>query len=62
MKYLLWLLALLGVVFVALRLFKVIAWSWWWVIAPFLGAGVVFGVCVVIAILVLWWVGNYLRL
>lgn len=26
---------LLGVLFVALKLLGVIAWSWWWVLAPF---------------------------
>ena len=26
---------LLGVVFIVLKLCKVIAWSWWWVLAPF---------------------------
>jgi hypothetical protein len=28
-------LGLLGVVFVTLKLCKVIDWSWWWVTAPF---------------------------
>ena len=28
---------LLGVVFVTLKLCKVIDWSWWWVTAPFWG-------------------------
>jgi hypothetical protein len=26
---------LLGILFVALKLTGVIAWSWWWVLAPF---------------------------
>ena len=26
---------LLGVVFVTLKLTKIIDWSWWWVLAPF---------------------------
>ena len=30
-------LGLLGVVFVALKLMGYIAWSWWWVTAPFWG-------------------------
>ncbi|MNP84202.1 hypothetical protein D3C76_1834110 [compost metagenome] len=30
-------LALLGVVFVTLKLCGVINWSWWWVTAPFWG-------------------------
>lgn len=25
----------LGIVFIVLKLTKVIAWSWWWVLAPF---------------------------
>jgi len=28
-------LGLLGVAFVVLKLTNVIAWSWWWVLAPF---------------------------
>jgi hypothetical protein len=31
------LFGLLGVVFVTLKLCKVIDWSWWWVTAPFWG-------------------------
>ncbi len=36
MKYLFWVLTpiLVLVVFVVLKLCKVIAWSWWWVCAP----------------------------
>ena len=30
-------LGLLGVAFVILKLCKVIAWSWWWVLCPFWG-------------------------
>lgn len=30
-------LGLLGLLFVALKLTGVIAWSWWWVTAPFWG-------------------------
>lgn len=26
---------LLGIVFIVLRLCKVITWSWWWVLSPF---------------------------
>lgn len=28
---------LLGVVFIVLKLTNVIAWNWWWVLAPFWG-------------------------
>lgn len=37
----------LGVVFVTLKLCKVIDWSWWWVTLPFWG-----GIALVLAILV----------
>lgn len=30
-------LGLLGIVFVVLKLTKVISWSWWWVTLPFWG-------------------------
>jgi hypothetical protein len=33
---------LLGVVFIVLKLCKVIDWSWWWVTAPFWGGLVLF--------------------
>ena len=28
-------LGILGIVFITLKLCHVIAWSWWWVLAPF---------------------------
>lgn len=28
-------IGLLGIVFIVLKLCKVISWSWWWVLAPF---------------------------
>lgn len=46
---------LLGLVFIILKLCKVIAWSWWWVTAPFwipaalaILALLIVGVCYVI--------------
>lgn len=30
------LVSLLGIAFIVLKLCEVIAWSWWWVLAPFL--------------------------
>ena len=30
-------LSILGIIFITLKLCKVIAWSWWWVLAPFWG-------------------------
>lgn len=35
-------LSLLGVLFVALKLFGVISWSWWLVLAPFLAVPALF--------------------
>ena len=40
---------LLGVVFVTLKLLKVINWSWWWVTAPFwIPIALVVLICVVL--------------
>jgi len=33
-------LGVLGLIFITLKLCKVIAWSWWWVLAPFWGPAV----------------------
>lgn len=33
-------LGILGVAFIILKLTSVIAWSWWWVLAPFWGPAV----------------------
>lgn len=41
---------LLGVAFVVLKLCHVIAWSWWWVTAPFWGPFVCAIILVIIAI------------
>lgn len=43
-------IGLLGVLFVALKLTKVIAWSWWWVTAPFWGGFAIAAIFIVIAI------------
>ncbi len=45
-------LALLGVVFVTLKLCGVIAWSWWFVTMPFYG-GIVIGLTILISGLLL---------
>lgn len=37
MRYLLF---LLGTFFVALKAFDVVAWSWWWVMSPFIAIGI----------------------
>lgn len=42
-------LSLLGIVFITLKLTKVIDWSWWWVLAPFWG-GVAFGILIVLIV------------
>lgn len=40
---------LLGVAFVILKLCNVIAWSWWWVLAPFwIGGGLVLAILLVV--------------
>jgi membrane protein implicated in regulation of membrane protease activity len=39
---------LLGLLFIGLKLGKVITWSWWWVLAPFWGAAVLFVVITLI--------------
>lgn len=38
-------LTILGIVFIVLKLCDVIAWSWWWVLAPFI---VQFGISLII--------------
>jgi hypothetical protein len=43
------LITCLGLLFVALRLFHVIGWSWWWVLSPFLfgiGTSLILGIVV----------------
>jgi len=42
-------LGILGIVFVVLKLTGVIAWSWWWVTAPFWG-GIVLAILSLIGI------------
>ena len=52
-------LGLLGVVFVTLKLTDVIAWSWWWVTAPFWGGFALLAgfalLTFLLAALVVWW-------
>lgn len=43
-------LGLLGVAFVILKLCHVIAWSWWWVLAPFWGGFALFLLIAVVAV------------
>lgn len=42
---------LLTVLFIALKLCKVISWSWWWVLSPFWIPPVIIGICVIILII-----------
>ena len=44
---------LLAVVFITLKLCKVIDWSWWWVLGP------LWIPVVIVALLVLVWLGHY---
>jgi hypothetical protein len=49
---------LLTVLFIALKLTGVIAWSWWWVLSP-LWIGAILWVILVGGILALaWWLGR----
>jgi hypothetical protein len=50
---------LLGIAFIVLKLCKVIAWSWWWVTAPFWVPSVVVLAITLVALLIagLTWVG-----
>jgi len=45
------LLGILGLIFITLKLTGVIAWSWWWVLAPFWGGFVVAIILAVIVVL-----------
>ena len=58
MKYALWFLGLLGLAFTVLKLTHQVGWSWWWVLSPLLVASAVFGFCVLMAIVAIWWIGN----
>ena len=42
---------LLGIAFIILKLTNVIAWSWWWVLAPFWIGFAIWGVFVILAVL-----------
>lgn len=42
--------SLLGIVFIVLKLTDVIAWSWWWVLSPFIFQFVLFFVVAVVVI------------
>lgn len=44
--------ALLGVVFIILRLCNVINWSWWWVLAPFWILVAIAIICIIVTIIV----------
>lgn len=42
---------LLAIVFIALKLLHVIAWSWWWVLAPLWGSALLFVAILIIALI-----------
>jgi len=45
---------LLTVAFIVLKLLKVIAWSWWWVLSPiWISAGIVIGIGLIALIIYL---------
>lgn len=48
-------LGLLAIVFIILKLLKVITWSWWWVLLPLWGPIALF-----FAILIFWFVFSML--
>jgi len=48
---------LLGVAFIVLKLTGVIAWSWWWVLAPF-WIPLVVAVCVLGIFALVVWIGD----
>ena len=50
-------LAILGLIFITLKLCSVISWSWWWVLAPIWGPAVI----VVAIILIICIVEGILR-
>ncbi len=50
-------LTILGIVFVVLKLCKVISWSWWLVCLPFIIEGGLILIVLLTAI-ILYWVGN----
>ena len=52
------LFALLGVLFVGLKLTGYIAWSWWWVLAPFWGPAAVLLVVAAVAFAIAMWVAD----
>ena len=47
------LVSVLGIVFIILKLCKVIDWSWWWVLLPFWGGAAIVVVLGLIALLIL---------
>lgn len=45
------LLEILGIVFIILKLTKVIDWSWWWVLSPFWISAILIILVIIIAII-----------
>lgn len=46
--------ALLGIVFVVLKLIGTITWSWWWVTLPFWGGIALFFVALIEIVIIAW--------
>ena len=47
-------IGLLTIVFIVLKLTKVISWSWWWVVSPiWINMIIVFGILLIIGIVLL---------
>lgn len=44
---------LLGIIFIVLKLTGVIAWSWWWVLAPF-WVGLALSLGIVVICILMW--------
>ena len=47
------LVSVLGIVFIILKLCKVIDWSWWWVLLPFWGGAAIVVALGLVALLIL---------
>lgn len=50
-------LGLLGIAFIVLKLTRVIAWSWWWVTAPFWGGLALAAAIAIIGLIIIGIIG-----
>ena len=51
------LLSILGIVFITLKLTGYIAWSWWWVLAPF-WIPAVFALTIFVCVAIIVWLAK----